>query len=226
MLKFEPGNRQVVTAQFSVGNINGVAHPVRANYILVIKMIIKLKKEWKNLVGRHAELISVSEKPIPTLTDYIEGQLKSYSHLYKDLTEEQFRIKYNEYIDYLEKFNGICKLNEQVEIHNTDRPDVILLTKKWRGGVSFNSDLEVWLWKELEIPKFKKILKCEFYSFYTVHVAKNDPIAFLEGAGTSIHSWPYGIYQVTFDDYLHPNLIEFTKLKGIGGTNRASFKII
>jgi hypothetical protein len=190
-------------------------------------MVIKIKKEWKNIDGRKARLIDMELTEIPTFNDFKNGQLKSYPHLYSGYSDEKFKEDYKKTVDFSEKFNGLCKLNEQVQIVKSNRNDVIFLSKKWKGSITFHSDLEVWLWQETDISRFTKFFKCEFYEFGEIYVPRSDVVlTLLEGAGTSMVSHSYGIYQVTFDDYKNPQRIHFKKTKGIVGNTHATFEII
>ena len=181
-------------------------------------------KEWKNLVGRKATLIYQPIKKLPTYDEH-KKFLKNQGRIYEDLTETEIKKKFDSYIDHLEKFNSLCKTGESVEIIDTDRKDVIILSKNWKGKLTLYSDIEVWLWSELKIPSFKKTFKSEMYSFGQIVVPAGDPIAHFEGAGTSLVSNSKGEYEVIFDNYFNPKRIEFRLIDGLGASEGAIFEL-
>jgi len=188
-------------------------------------MIFAPDKEWKNVAGRKAKLISLSGNNIESFYDYKDWQKRLYPSLYKNCSDEFFMKDYIKHNEFLKYFNGLSKVGEEVQIRYTDRNDVIYLTKELTGRIRLNSDLEVWLWKEYDLQNFTSCFKCEFYSFYSLTVEADSPAAIFEGVGTSFHSKSLGWYIVKFDNYNYPHYIEFTKVYGHGSSSYAKFQI-
>lgn len=188
-------------------------------------MAIVIKKNW-NISNKRAQLTYLAEKKPPSFDEYKKSELKYNSHIFGNLSDSEWHEKHDSYVDYLNTFNNCCKLGEVVEIINTNRPDVIIFSKEWKGSKTLHSDLELWLWKDYKFPFIKNNFRCEFFSFGQIEVPANDPISRFEGSGKSLVSHSNGIYNVIFDDYNSPNTIKFMKTSGLLGAREAHFKIL
>jgi hypothetical protein len=189
-------------------------------------MKIEKKKNWN--IGNHhrAKLIDLYEVEKPTYKTHKDSWIKSMPHIYSKYSETEFKKNYDDYIDHLEKFNGCCKKNEEIEIIQTGSPDEVFFSKKWQGKITYHSDLRLTLWKKYEFPFIKNEFFCKMHSFGQIYVPSDDPLAYLEGSGTSISTNWKGTYKVIFDDYEDPRQIEFNLIEGLGASKRAIFKMI
>jgi hypothetical protein len=104
-------------------------------------------------------------------------------------TEERLLLdaqrRYAEFKEHLLKWNGLCKIGDEVDVVQIDQ-SVIVLSRNWNGQVADHSDLELWI-KEERVFLFKRLrFCCEIYSFGTIVVLPESPeIAVGERVGMS-----------------------------------------
>jgi hypothetical protein len=88
-------------------------------------------------------------------------------------TEETFfkktQMQYAEYVDHVRKWEGLCYVNESVQVITLE-PHVIALSKDWKGTISEHSDLEIWLKEERTWHRRHIRYCCEGYKFGTIYV--------------------------------------------------------
>jgi len=169
---------------------------------------------WPPITGKKTRLISFEKQKPGSYESYRERNLKDYPHLYSNVSEEEMRKKYDQFREYMNKFNGCCNLNQQISIIPTDQPNVIIFSTNWKGDISDHSDLELWFRSNRKyFWSLKKSFSCEIYSFGTLTVYPGSMEARMgERVGKSKISHCQGIYQVNFDNIEHPNKIELIKL--------------
>lgn len=189
-------------------------------------MKISVKKNWNCLVRRKAKLVHLHYRKIPSFESYKESELKSFPDLFKNYTDYDLKINYNEYVDYLNHFNGCCRTNETVDIISTDRPDVVIFSSNWKGKVALGSDMELWLWKDYDLSLMRSGFKCQMYKFERIQLTEQDPELIFGGRRQWIQSNSIGIYDVIFDNYKKPRTIAFVNTSGWGGSKGANFEII
>ena len=141
---------------------------------------------WVNLgqIGSKWQLLRFDESAPPTWERYWAEQREYWGaddknkarvqHYFGETNTEENLLadskkKYDEFREYLFHWNGLCKVGEKVQVVPIE-PNVIALSKNWKGQVSDHSDLEVWL-KEETALFFKHVRYCcEIYSFGTITV--------------------------------------------------------
>ena len=143
---------------------------------------------WEKLgaIGKKWELIAFPQKPIPTWDSYWSDQRENWgadepdkkrTQLYFGVenTEEHLladsKKKYEEFKEYLQYWNDLCKVGEVVQVISRET-NVIVLSKNWKGEISDHADLEVWLKEERKLYWRHIRYCCEIYSFGTSVVLK------------------------------------------------------
>jgi len=191
-------------------------------------MKISVKKFWhQGIIGRQAKLIYFKEKEIKNYEDFKNYYLRTYPKIYRQYSDKKFIKEYNDHLEYSKKFNGCCKLNETIEIVPTKRPDIIVLSKDWKGKITYHADLEVRLRKDYKFPFLNNKLICEFFEYGRIYIPENDPLALLEGSGSSLTKNSYGIYEVNIDNTKNPTKIEFINISGLAATQgKVIFELI
>jgi hypothetical protein len=139
---------------------------------------------WARLgqVGTVWRLLEFDESQPPTWESYWADQRKYWGadkqdrnrvELYfgKEQTEENLLRKakdgYEKFCEYLHLWNGLCALGDELSVI-PQQPNVIVLTKDWKGEIADHSDLEVWLKQQRDFLVFRKRFCCEIYSFGTL----------------------------------------------------------
>lgn len=142
------------------------------------------KCSWSKIgdIGKRLILQSFDVPSPPIWEKYFKDHLKYWNFddpklvrakrfLGDDITLEKFekkeRKEFEKYKDYRLHWNGVCKIGESVEVIPIE-PDVIVLSKNWKGEVSDHSDLEIELKQERGFM-FRHIKHlCVIYSFGTL----------------------------------------------------------
>ncbi len=118
---------------------------------------------WDEYWAEKREYWGADDKDKARIQHYF-GKTNTEENLLADSKEE-----YEEFKAYLLHWNGLCKTGERVQVIPIE-PNVIVLSKNWKGQVSDHSDLELWLKEEKAF--FLKHVRfcCEIYSFGTITV--------------------------------------------------------
>jgi len=99
---------------------------------------------------------------------------------------EQTRKRYANLVQHRRRWKGLCEVGEIVQVIEI-APNVVVLSKNWKGQVSDHSDLEIWLKEERTRFLLKRVrFCCESYSFGTIVVPRGSlPNLIGEAAGSS-----------------------------------------
>ncbi|MDA9908605.1 hypothetical protein N9C86_01520 [Schleiferiaceae bacterium] len=141
-------------------------------------------RNWNKLgdIGKKWKLIDFDESQPPSWEKYWKDQREYWGADRKDKkrvehyfgkynTEDNLlkdsRKKYEQFVDYLKEWNGLCKKNEIVQVIKLEK-NVIALSKQWTGKVKDHKDLEIWLKQKFKLGIIPKDFFCEIYSFGTI----------------------------------------------------------
>jgi hypothetical protein len=140
-----------------------------------------IDKNWTFLgdIGKKWKLIEFDETKPPAWEEYWKSQRdywgadrndKKRVELYfgKENSEENLLQKsqkgYDDFVEYLQEWNGLCKINELVNVNKIAK-NVIALSKVWTGKVRNHKDLEIWLKRDYRFGIIPMKYYCEIYSF-------------------------------------------------------------
>lgn len=143
---------------------------------------------WDKLgqIGRQWQLESFSKKAPPTWESYWSREREYWGaddpdksrvrrYFGEKKTEQNLLEKckkdYDSYKEYLLYWIGLCKLGEIVQVIQLD-PNVIALSKNWKGKFTDRTDLEIWLIEEKTFFRRHVQYSCEIYKFGTIVVDK------------------------------------------------------
>lgn len=143
------------------------------------------------------------------------------------LDDSQLHKQWSSYCDYLDRFCGLCRVGETLEIIKIEY-NVIAMSKNWTGAIKDGSDLELWLrttkkhWYSL-----RTYFSCEVYSFGTIAAARPGSIEDFHGESrrdTRI-SHSKGIHAIKFDNPVRPTTLSLSCIDAFRLASSAVFQL-
>lgn len=124
--------------------------------------------------------------------------------------EDELKRRFDSYRNYHELFEGCCLKGGTVDVVLTQHPNVIILSKDWKGSFSDGSDLELHLFGSSRFPLFPTVRHTvTLYSSGTGFVPYGGMEHRLGGETLGYHKvWhKRGPYDLTVDNWDKPSYL-------------------
>ncbi len=135
-------------------------------------------------IGTQWRLLSFSQRTAPTWEKYWSDHREYWGiddpearkfrpWFWETYSPESFlanaREEYEVSVNHYQCWNGLCKVDETVEVIPISR-SVIILSKDWKGQVSDHSDLEVEIYQAHFALLIPTTFACEIFSYGTITI--------------------------------------------------------